>query len=732
VGKTRLAIEVGWAIAPVFAHGVHFADLSMISESSLVPSALAAAAGIRETGEPVMAQLFRALRARQMLLVLDNLEHLVPVREQIAGLYAECPGLKFLVTSRVPLHLHAERVFLLRPLELPDGLAFRTRERFTSISSVALFLDRAQAARGEFTLRTVDVPAVAEICRRLDGLPLAIELAAARTKSVTPSALLELLAQSHAPMADLLSTPYPDLTPRHRTMQAALAWSYQLLSPELKLLLRRLSVFPGGCTKDAMEHVCMGADLTISALEGLEALVEHNLLERESQPDGSSRYRLLSTIREFALNECASTQELPSLRERHACYFASFAEEAAPHLWETDQIAWLDRLKVELANLRSALDWSLAPDGDPDLALRLGGSLHRFWGLAGHWDEGTRLFDRMLPALTQQSPLRVRMLVSRGYHAIMRADWAMGSAMMAEAHREASAIGDAWGVAYGLLGQGVITWTQGDKNTGLSMVTAGIERARVAGETIPLAYGLLYQALIELAERNHLPAATLAQEALQLGRGHGNREFLQLAHFVLGLSALLRGHAADALSEFREGLHAACELNEPTAIATSLEGIGWTGVTVGDVDWGVRLLAAADALREHIGGIVPPILTWYLHHERYPKIARRRLGEAQYTAAWAAGASLAPEDAVAEAMAAARPAITLGARLTRRETDVAQLIAEGCSNRQIAAALLIGERTAESHVQHILDKLGLRSRTQIAAWAVASSPPAAKSRTAPP
>jgi predicted ATPase/class 3 adenylate cyclase len=398
IGKTRLSVQVAAELIESFADGVYFVDLAPIRDPQLVSTALAETLGVRETsGQPILALLKEYLRNKRLLLVLDNFEHLLDAAPLVAELLAHATQMKVLVTSRAVLHVRGEHEVVVSPLALPDLAHLPPREQLTQYAAVALFIQRAQASQPSFQITTANAPAVAEICARLDGLPLAIELAAARIKLFSPEALLARLS---APLA-LLTGGARDLPTRQQTIRNTIAWSYNLLNNDEQTLFRRLGVFVGGFTLEAAEAVCNGDDdLLIEVVDRIAALVDKSLLRKVDGPDGATRFMLLETIREYALERLAEAGAVTETRQRHAEYFVALAETAHAQLHGRERGAWLDQLEVEHDNLRAALAWALA-GGDREIGARIAIALvgrdgDGLWSNMGYRREGLRWLGAVL------------------------------------------------------------------------------------------------------------------------------------------------------------------------------------------------------------------------------------------------------------------------------------------------------------------------------------------------
>ena len=391
VGKTRLALQAAEEVGPQFTDGPVFVGLAAVTDAALVLPTIARMLGVRADDAPsVPERLATALGDRELVLVLDNVEQVVRAAPDVAALLVACPRLTVLATSRVPLHITGEQQFPVPPLPLPSPDGSPTLDALAANDAVALFLQHARRATPDFALTAATAPAVVEICRRLDGLPLAIELAAARITVLSPAALLARLERR----LPVLTGGPRDQPARLRTMRDAIAWSFDLLNPEEQVLFRRLAVFVGGCTMDAAEAVAaVAGDSGLDVVEGIASLLEQSLLQRAEQPDGEPRYRMLETIREFALEHLEASGEAAEVRRRHAVWSLAFAEEVAA---DTDApVAALDRLERDLPNFRLALAWAEETD-DAATGLRLAGALHALWHQGNHRAEGRGWLERAL------------------------------------------------------------------------------------------------------------------------------------------------------------------------------------------------------------------------------------------------------------------------------------------------------------------------------------------------
>src|SRR6266571_7626136 len=398
-GKTRLGLQVAAELSDLFTDGVYFVNLAPLSDPTLVVSSITQTLGLREVaGQPLLEHLKRELQQKQLLLVLDNFEQVVSAALQVADLLAASPKLKVIVTSREVLHVRGEQEFPVPPMAVPDPAHLPDMVALAQYEALALFIQRAQAVKPDFQVTPANARDIAEICVQLDGLPLAIELAAARIKLLPPKALLARLSER---LAVLTSGPH-DAPARQQTLRNTIAWSYNLLEAQEQRLFRRLSVFVGGCTLEAIEAVYTALETstsTMSTLDSVAALIDKSILQQTEQEGVQPRLVMLETIREYGLEALTASGEMEVIRQAHALYYVTLAEKAEPELGGQQQAEWLERLEREHENLRAAMQWSLEAGEDGhsrEMALQLGGALRRFWIVHGHWSEGRNFLERAL------------------------------------------------------------------------------------------------------------------------------------------------------------------------------------------------------------------------------------------------------------------------------------------------------------------------------------------------
>ena len=721
VGKTRLALKAAANAAECFPDGAWFVPLAPIRDPALVAAAIAQALGVRVLGgRAVFDALAAFLREPATLLLLDNFEQVVEAAPLVADLLAACPRLTVLVTSRERLRVAGEREYPVPPLALPPPGGPGTLDAVAGSAAIALFAERAQAVKPGFALTEGNAPAVAEVCRRLDGLPLAIELAAARAKVLPPAALLARLEKR----LPLLTGGARDQPARLRTMLDAIAWSHDLLSPEERVLFRRLAAFVGGFTLEAAAAVVTPArDAGIEVLEGVASLVDKSLLQQADEPeaDGSEpRYLMLETVREFGLEQLEASGEAEAIRERHAAYFVGLVGDLAPRLY--GEARWLDRLAAELANARAALAWTLEHEA-AEAALRLATGLGWFWYSRGDSREGERW---LRAALTRSGggAARADALVGAAFLATLR-DAAAAVALAEEGLAVARAQGYAFGSARALLALGIAAEWARDFDRAAALEVEALALLRGIGDPLWTALVLVNLADANLWRGELARAQALAEEGLALSRAVGNEFGVALALGPVAVSATERWDLGRATRLYEERLSLWMGLGDRPGVGGTLAGFAGVAMARGQPERAARLLGAAYALRDALG-------VAHLHHhvrgERVLAAARACLGEETFAAAWAVGRATPVEAAIADAVALAAEAQRTAppgplapsdhaAGLTPRERDVLRLVAAGLTDREIAERLFITRRTASKHVEAILAKLGVPTRGAAAARA---------------
>jgi predicted ATPase/DNA-binding CsgD family transcriptional regulator len=723
VGKTRLAMQVVKEVAEAYPDGVRFVNLAPINDSTLVAASIAEGLGVREAGdEPLVARVTAFLRDKRLLLVLDNFEQVVEAAPLVTDLLGECSCLKVLLTSRTRLRVSGEREHAVPPLELPAPAAATAVQDVAKSEAVRLFVERAQAVQEDFALTPENAPVVAAICRRLDGLPLAIELAAARVKVLPPAALLERLEHR----LPLLSGGGRDLPARQQTMRAAISWSYDLLTAEEQTLFRRLAVFSGGCTLAAVDDVASGPTaLGIDPLEGVSSLLDKSLLRRDDGPAGEPRFAMLETVREFAREQLAASGEERAIRECHAAWCLALAEAATPDLEAgRAEVLWYARLDAELDNVRVALGW-FDEAGQHVYLLQQLSAVMEYWCSRPYHAEIRRWLEPALRA-APDAPIvvRARAHLLGAFMAAFLSDHLAAVAHADEALVLAHRLGDPLSLGRAHLVVGA-TWAfAGDLTRAAASLVESLPLLREAEDTVFVA-----EALGELADTKILigdaaEGVSLLDEALELYREIG---------YPWGIASALcqRAHAARLLGDptlaarlFAESIVAAEEIDVARIVMGAVAGLAGVALDFGQPERAVRLLGEVEAARESSG---VGRISHAPYAERISADARARVGESAFATAWKQGQTVPFEHAVADAVALASSAgeqtppvdsNVSGFSLTPRELDVLRLVVEGRSDREIGEALFIGTRTVQTHVGNLFAKLGVNARAEAAAVAV--------------
>lgn len=643
-GKTRLGLQVAAELVDVYADGVCFVPLAPLTDPELVGSTIAQMLKAPDMPEvSLMERLRMFLRDRHLLLVLDNVEHVIDAAPLVAELLASCPELKVLATSRVPLRIRAEHERAVPPLTLPDPRRLPVAAAVTQYEAVRLFIERAQAAKPDFVVTSANAPAVVEICHRLDGLPLAIELAAAWIKLLPPEALNHRLEQR----LHLLTGGARDLPPHQRTMRDAIAWSHDLLSPDEQALFRRLAVFAGGCTFEAAEAVVANPEGTLDILEGLSLLADKSLMRQEEQPSGEPRFVMLETIREFGLEQLDASGEAQEARQQHADYIVTLVEQVHPIERRGGDLGpWLEHMSLEQDNLRTALEWALGHDADA--ALRLAGMGATFWLNHGYLHEGMTWLERALPLGDSVPPAVHAHLLRRAGNVA----WNLGRYEDATRLGEASLalwreVGDTWEIADTLVELAPSVGEQGD-----------LQRSRVLlQEARTLFQGLNDTYRVATVDANlgfmaHLrgdlqQAASIYRHVLALYRECNATE--ATAYCLANLADVNRdlGDTATAKRLYRESLALLSPSSNKRTYLTAAQGLALVHAMNGRVKTGARLLSSIAAFREQSGFIMEQ--NDLASYEETINRLGESLGEEAFAAVWEAGRST-PLELVLEQM----------------------------------------------------------------------------------
>jgi predicted ATPase len=641
-GKTRLALQAAAELVEDFPQGVYFVALEPIAELALVLPTIAQTVGLRESSGPSVADRLKEFLAdKRLLLVLDNVEQLVEAAPELAALLAAAPQLKLLVTSRTPLHLSGEHEFSVPSLSLPDLAHLPELASMSQYEAVALFVDRARAVKADFAVTSANAPAIAEMCVRLDGLPLAIELAASRAKLLSPQALLARLERRF----DLLTGGPRDMPERQQTLRATIDWSYGLLGRDEQTLFARLAVFVGGCTLEAVEAVCGGAGI----LTGLATLIDSNLLRQEEQPDGEPRFTMLESIRAYAVELLEASGEAEEVRRRHADHFISVAGRIEDDVRTKPDVDWL-ALEREHDNFRAALNW-LAPHDEHESLVQLTAGLVRFWETRGHVAEGKSWCDIGLTLAPQLPPaLEARAWLSAGsllWHLDENQRSRESATRALALFRQ---IGDRYHEARSLHVASIGAGQAGDHAAADSLSEEAKTIYREVGEQKRRLLDVTHNQGLWAMQRGDLPRArTYLEESLAGSRERGSDQQTGNAAADLGVLSLYEHRYDDAVPLFVESLEMARRTGWPLNIAYCLRGLGCVAVANAEIETAARLLGGAESVEETIGELPQPYAR-RVYDEAAARV-RGRLEEPAISAAWAAGRALSEADAVSFALA---------------------------------------------------------------------------------
>jgi predicted ATPase/Tfp pilus assembly protein PilF len=687
-GKTRLALQAAVDLLEDFPDGTFFVQLATLTDADLFISAVAETLGVRETGEQALDDsLKNYLSERRMLLVLDNFEQVLEAAPTVTELLTVAPELKVLTTSRAPLGLYGEHEFPVPPLSMPDLKRPPPLERLTQYEAVGLFVERARALKPDFSITNESAPAVAEICVRLDGLPLAIELAAARIKMLPPRAMLQRLGSR----LKLLTGGARDLPERQRTLRATIEWSHALLDEGERVLFARLSVFSGGRTLEAIEAICDAeGDLPVDTFEGVSSLLDKSLLRQEEGPGGEPRFVMLETVHEFAREKLRQSAEAEEIKRVHAEYFLNLAEEADPELRGPDQLQWLERLEAEHDNMRAALTWALEHK-EVELALRLGGALWWFWWMRSHNSEGRRWLEAALVMDGRGSPeVRVMALAGVGYLGLEQGDLDRakevceeGLELLAHEGREASEaklillaglgwvvwereeyeqakqlfeeslapsreMRDTWWLATSLSNLAVVSHFLGNSEKATELYEQSMDLFREQGDKRRLATCLNNLAMVVCSQGELGRAAKLIEEAVALLRELGARGVVSIGLCNLGWIALLQDDLGRAADLYRESLSLSWETGVNPVVQRTLEGLACVAGAEGEAQRAARLWGAAQVLHETKG--IPRDTDFLDEADARISAVRLGMGEEAWEEAWRKGRGMTLDEAVSYAM----------------------------------------------------------------------------------
>lgn len=723
VGKTRLALAIANDVGPFFADDAVFVDLAPLVDPTLVVSAIAQAFGVPEAGDAeIVDRLKRRLRDQHVLLVLDNFEHVVEAAPLVTSLLAASPRLQVLVTSRMRLRISSEHEYAVSPLSVISLDEQGSVEAARASDAVRLFGERARAVQNTFDITPDNAAVVAQICTRLDGLPLAIELAAAWVKVLSPP---ELLARLERRLL-LLTGGGRDLPGRQQTMRDTIAWSHDLLLPEEQHLFGCLAIFSGGCTLEAAQAIVATPEISDDdVLRGLASLVDKSLLQRSEGLHGEARFSMLETVREFGLEQLTARGERDETSRRHADYFLSLAEQREPGWLLSVPIARLDRFAADHDNLGAAYD-RLCDGSAVEKCLRLAAACGQYWYTRGHLREGwARLHNALASDGTTPSAARGEVLNWASIFAITMGDAEVSYALGEEALEVWNAVGEPRGRAAALYNLAEAEDHRGHWDEAASLFDEAADIWRDLGQLDNLGRALMLRGCVACSQGDLERAAMFVEEASALFRQVGAPRFLGMAICLLGVIAAARRRILEAARHYRESFRTLIDAADVVWLFKPLIGLAAVSVEHGDMETAARLLGAVDQMLlgsgGHLYGLLRP------PYQRTHTAARAALGEARFTAIHDAGRRLTLADLVAEAEAivtmaeeTARQPRRRGAgnsALTRRELEVLVLLADGKTDREIAEILFVSRRTVSGHVARILDQLAVHSRQDAVARA---------------
>jgi len=772
IGKSRLAIQIASHMRTSFADGVCFAGLVSASDPELILSIIADKLSIQQVGNlSILEQVKLFLHDKQLLLILDNFEHLVTAASLVEDLLAACPALKIIVTSRIVLRLRAEFEYQVMPLTLPDLEWSPHDTGIRQSTAVALFVQRARMVNPNFQLTQSNAHTIAEICVQLDGLPLAIELAAARSRLLPPQALLNRLSQRF----EVLTGGAVTLPVHQQTLRNTLKWSYDLLDAHEQQLFRRLAVFERGWTLEAAEALGnanreVQDDLLI--LDGLASLIDKSLLRQIEYEGTEPRFFMFMTVREYGLECLRENGEEDLIRRAHADYYLALVEEAEPHLKGEQQLLWLGSLDREQENMRAALNW-LITHKEGQKALRFCVALWWFWQTRGYWSEGRRWLKAALamPSAGERTVMRARALSAVGELAGHQTEWQEAQQLLSESITIFKELGDDDGYVLPMSTLGWVLLRQGDP-AAVPLMEECIAKCRMLGRNWDLARALLWLGIFIYLQGDLEQAMTLTHEGLTLTRKLGDRTLITYALNNLGYLLYLHGDLAQATALTQEGLDLARELGDKLFIIQTLETLGSIALSQGDLAQAITCYTEGYSLSSEIGNEL--LVAWYLvglarvavarhqlkraarlfaaaevrydlnkqmspdqrdDYKRTVDSLRSRLGEQAFTAAWSEGRKMAPEQILATSDELETPErVTLASSspnidqpppgpgdandLTPRELEVLRLVAQGLKDAQISEKLVISHRTVNAHITSIYRKINVSSRSGATLYAI--------------
>jgi non-specific serine/threonine protein kinase len=726
VGKTRLALRLAAEVQRGFPDGAWLVELGDLRDPALLPQTVASAVGVpSRTAMRMVDTLVEYLAGKRLLLVLDNCEHLTAAcAELVDRLLAAAPDLVVLATSRQSLRLAGERVLRVPPMSVPDLDRVLQPARLLQYEAVNLFAERASAAVSEFQVTPDNSAAIAGLCRRLDGIPLAIELAAVQLRALSPEQIQGRLDDRYR----LLRGGSRIGAPRHQTLQALIGWSFELCTAEEMTLWMRVSVFSGGFDLAAAKEVCCADDelRPESVAATLQSLVDKSVLIRGGSGD-RVRYRLLETIQQYGRNRLRASDMEPVFQRRHREWYGRLAARAEAEWFGPDQVEWSELLRLDYANLRAALDFCRTEPGEARAGLAIAGALRVYWLTGtGFVSEGRRWLDQLLAVETAPGPERAKGLWCRAWLAMLGNDVEAAEPLLAESRALAKRFGDHPALAYATQLTGLVALHRGDLSNAAALVREALRLHEASGDRVGAAHALIRLATGAVLLGDAETAVTLCSQCLAMSQVHGERWFRAHALWILGMARWQEGDNRRATALEQRCIRLKTEFDDLLGVCVAIEVLAWVAAT----ERAERAAALFGGLTK-IWQVTGLSRLSYLDdlHDQSQTLARQALGDHAYEKAFRRGSELSPDEVVGYALEERGEAAAGGGTeepptggLTKRERQIAELLAEGYSNKRIAATLVISERTAESHVENILKKLGFTSRTQVAAWLTRERP----------
>lgn len=732
MGKTRLALRVAASVRRTFPDGTWLVEFEALRDPELLAQTVAASLGLQDrSARHLDDRLPEYLRDKRLLLILDNCEHLVDACAKLVDrLLRAAPGLTILATGREDLGIEGETIYPVLPLSVPEpDRPPLPLEALVQYEAVSLFAELATKVRPGFAVTADNRDAVVQVCQRLDGMPLAIELAAARLRYLSVRQIVQRLDHRYR----LLTGGSRTALPRQQTLRALMDWSYELCTARERKAWARLSVFAAPFDLDAAQNVCTGNGIESDEVDDLvNGLVTKSVLLVDSE-QAPARYRLLETLREYGREQLGHADDLEA-RRRHRDYYAALVSEAERRLFSADQTSWLARLRAEHANVRAALEFCATEPGEAEIGLVMATELWQYWVASGSVTEGQRWLERLRALSPEPSVQRAKGLLVAAWLAILQNDRATAHARLDESESLAGTFGDRRVLGYVALFSGIIAAFEGDLQHADSLYGQTIVHHQAVDEPIGIAMAFYRKALVAFLHGESTEVRALCDASCSLCDAHDETWWKAYALWVLGLQLWREGDVRRATSVESEAIQLFEEVKDRLGTAVTLEALAWMAVdTPAEVKRSVMLLGAADTLWQRLGGPLTEFGYLTDYHKACEETARRTYGGRSFRDVFQRGNQLDLDAAVNLALGGSdQHGQRVTARRTRknewsslltpRESEVAVLIADGLGNKDIARRLVVSQRTAETHVENILTKLGFTSRGQIAAWVAEHRP----------